>query len=102
MLRPVALIGSAVLGLAMLAFAPAALALDNPPPEICVLDIVQPAPVVDLTAKPVCAPAILPAIAHISPGGVDGEAAWPSCAASPVPLDLTLYRVHVDPGRCSA
>ena len=105
MSRITAFIGAAVLGMAMMAFAPLAMALDDPPPEICLLDFSQP---VDLdtalmTSVPNCA-AIDVADVQIAPastGGSLGEAATAHCKTFQMnALDFAGYRLHVDPGRC--
>lgn len=103
-MRITAFIGAAVLGMAMMAFAPVAMAMsDVPPDKICVLDLSQH---VDLLA------AIYPdgedcpatvADARLDPtslGGDQGEAAPALCSmVSFLPVSLA-YR-HEDPGRCS-
>ena len=100
-----AFIGAAVLGMAMMAFAPVAMAMsDVPPDKICVLDLSQPVDVIAALGIPdgEDCPAIV-ADVRLDPtslGGDQGEAAPALCSKisfSPVSL---AYR-HEDPGRCS-
>lgn len=106
-MRITAFIGAAVLGLAMMAFAPLAMAMDDPPPEICLLELSQ---TVDIgvaldNSSAICA-AIDIAEVRISPastGGDLGEAAPALCKTFQMnALDFAGYRQHEDPGRCLA
>ena len=105
-MRIVAFIGAAALGLAMLALAPVAMALDDPPPEICVLDLSAPVAVEHAfdVAKVSC-PVVM-AVVRVDPDisrGNLGEATPALCATVQLnALDFASYRLHVDPGRCSA
>ncbi|MBO9589553.1 hypothetical protein [Devosia sp.] len=104
-----AFIGAAVLGMAMMAFAPVAMAMsDVPPDKICVLDLSHPSDVaVDVIAAlgipdgEDCPAAV--ADVRLDPaslGGDQGEAAPALCSmVSFLPVSLA-YR-HEDPGRCS-
>ncbi len=104
-MRITAFIGAAVLGMAMMAFAPVAIAMsDVPPDKICVLDLSPSAPLDVIAAIPDgenCP--IIAADVRVDPaslGGDQGEAAPALCSKvsfSPVSL---AYR-HEDPGRCS-
>ena len=100
-----AFVGAAVLGLAMLAFAPAMAMTVDEPPDICVLDLSAP-PALDAVelAAPDCSAITVADVrfALDSTSGDEGDAAWPSCALTLPPLDLANYRLHVDPGRCPA
>lgn len=107
-MRITAFIGAAVLGMAMMAFAPVAVAMsDVPPDNICVLDLTQPATVDYALGIPEgehC-PSIVADI-HVAPtslGGDQGEAAPALCVTvKQNALDFASYRLHVVPGRCSA
>jgi hypothetical protein len=102
-----AFIGAAAIGLAMLAFAPVAMAMsDLPPDKICVLDLSQPTDVIPALGIPdgEDCPAVV-ADVRLDPtslGGDQGEAAPALCATvQQNALDFASYRLHVDPGRCS-
>ena len=104
-MRITAFIGAAVLGMAMMAFAPVAMAMsDVPPDKICVLDLSQPTDVIAAFGIPdgEDCPAIV-ADVRLDPtslGGDQGEAAPALCSkVSFAPISLA-YR-HEDPGRCS-
>ena len=106
-MRITAFIGAAFLGMAMLAFAPIAMAMDELPDKICVLDL-SPTPDLDVMALGIpdgedCT--INAADVRFDPtslGGVQGEAAPALCAiVQQNALDFASYRLHVDPGRCS-
>lgn len=98
-----ALVLGCVAAMAMLAFAPVAMA--DPAPDICVLDLSQPIDadhVLDM-GVPTCSAAVLD-VSEAVPIFPDGEdkpiaACVPKGMAS---LDFATYRQHVDPGRCSA
>jgi len=101
-MRITAFLGAAVLGLAMLAFAPIAMA--DPAPNICVLDLSQPA-TLDLAinaADITCAATAAVDVAYavpIMPG--DDEAAGLSMITANAELfDFAGHRQHEDPGRC--
>lgn len=107
MSRITGFIGAAVLGLAMLAFAPVAMAMsDVPPDKICVLDLSQPADVLHVISPDgEDCPAIVADVRFdpTSLRGDQGEAAPALCATvHQNVLDFASYRLHVDPGRCSA
>lgn len=108
-MRITAFIGAAAIGLAMLAFAPVAMAMsDLPPDKICVLDLSQPSDVaVDVIAAlgipdgEDC-PAVV-ADVRLDPtslGGDQGEAAPALCSIASFAAVWPAYR-HEDPGRCS-
>lgn len=97
-------IGAALLCLGMMAFAPVAMA--DPAPDICMLDI---APAADHAydaglAAPVCSVDVLAVqiTAALSLGGDEDEAAGPCATAQSKPLDFAASRLHFDPGRCLA
>ena len=99
-----ALVLGCVTALAMMAFAPVAMA--DPAPDICVLDLSQPVTVdhavrsADATCAVLAATKVVSGV-PISPDGEDE----PIAACSPkslANLDFATYRQHVDPGRCSA
>jgi hypothetical protein len=96
-------IGAALLGLAMMAFAPVAMA--DPAPDICALDLSPPA-ILEYALEPaaincsVLAVEVATAV-PIAPNGEDEPAAV--CALTlPASTDFADYRLHVDPGRCLA
>jgi hypothetical protein len=97
-------IGAALLGLAMMAFAPVAMA--DPAPDICALDLSPPA-ILEYALEPasiitcgVLAVEVATAV-PILPNGEDEPAAV--CALTlPSSTDFDDYRLHVDPGRCLA
>jgi hypothetical protein len=97
-----AFLGAAVLGLAMLAFAPIASA--DPAPDICVLDLSQPVTIdhaldtADMTCAALAAVEVASAV-PIGPGD-DDEAAGPCSILTPTAFDLAGHRQHEDPGRC--
>jgi hypothetical protein len=98
-----AFLGAAVLGLAMLAFAPIASA--DPAPDICVLDLSQPVDLdhavgfADMSCA-VLATADVASAVPIAPGDED-EAAGPVCSTlAHATFTPRGYRMHVDPGRC--
>lgn len=99
-----AFLGAALLGLVMVAASPLVAMTVDEPPEICVLDFAQPALDLVEPIAPTCAAVDIADVsfAFDSAGGDEGDAAWSSCAPIPAPLALSLYRQHVDPGRCSA
>jgi hypothetical protein len=96
-------IGAALLGLAMMAFAPVAMA--DPAPDICALDLSTPVTVefaLETAASPCAVLAVEVASAvPIVPDGEDEPAALCKLT-SPAHLDFAGYRLHVDPGRCLA
>lgn len=100
-----AFVGAAVAALCMLAIAPAAYAVD-PAPDICVLDLSHPIAVdhaVDLAGATCVALAAteVASVVPISPDGEDEPIA--ACTlTSPTSFDFASYRLHIDPGRCSA
>ncbi len=101
-MRITAFIGAAVLGLAMMAFAPIASA--DPAPDICVLDLSQPV-TLDLaldTADMTCAAMAVHDVASAVPIGPDYEdvAAGPCIILAPSAFDFAGHRQHEDPGRC--
>ena len=106
-MRITAFIGAAFLGMAMMAFAPVAMAMDELPDKICFLDL---SPTADLDVTALGIPdgedcTINAADVRFAPtilSGVQGEAA-PALGAvvQQNALDFASYRVHVDPGRCS-
>lgn len=104
-MRITAFIGAAALGLAMLAFAPVAMAMsDLPPDKICVLDLSPTAPLDFIAAVPdgEDCPAIV-ADVRLDPtslGGDQGEAAPALCSIASASTVKLAYR-HEDPGRCS-
>jgi len=97
-----AFVGAAVLGLAMLAFAPIASA--DPAPDICVLDLSQPVTLdhalatADMTCAALQAVEVASAVA-ITPCDED-EAAGPCSNLALSRLDFAGHRQHEDPGRC--
>lgn len=100
-----ALVLGCVAALGMMAMSPVAMAMTiDDPPEICVLDFSQPSiDQVDMAA-PTCE-ATERSVAGLTFGstsGDEGGPAQPSCAPPVTSLDLALYRIHVDPGRCLA
>ena len=108
-MRITAFIGAAVLGMAMMAFAPVAMAMsDVPPDKIFVLDLSQPS---DVAIDVISAlgipdgedcPAIV-ADVRLDPtslGGDQGEAAPALCSIVSAPT-VKLANRHEDPGRCS-
>lgn len=106
-MRITAFIGAAALGLAMLAFAPVAMAMsDLPPDKICVLDLSPTAPIDFIAALGVPDGEDCPAIVadvRVDPtslGGDQGEAAPALCSIASAPTVSLAYR-HEDPGRCS-
>lgn len=102
-MRITAFIGAAVLGLAMMAFAPMAMALDDPPPEICVLDLSQPVDLDQAVLTPDLICSAIEVADAASIGGDVGEAAPAHCMTiQKIALDFAGYRQHEDPGRCSA
>ncbi|WP_240233601.1 hypothetical protein [Devosia lacusdianchii] len=96
-----AFVGAALLALGMLAFAPVAMA--DPAPNICVLDLSQPATAdygLDIAAPSCAAMAVDVASAVHIMGGDQDVAAW-SCENSiSSVLDFAGHRQHEDPGRC--
>ncbi|KKB09391.1 hypothetical protein [Devosia chinhatensis] len=104
-MRITAFIGAAVLALCSLAMAPAVMALDDPPPEICVLNLSEPVALEHalFTDKASCA-AVNIADVRLDPastGGAQGEADPALCSITQMnALDLAGYRQHEDPGRC--
>lgn len=99
-----AFIGAAVLGMAMMAFAPIAMAMsDVPPDKICVLDLSQHIDVLAVIYPDGEDCPITAADVRLDPtslGGDQGEAAPALCSkVSFAPVSLA-YR-HEDPGRCS-
>ena len=98
-----AFVGAALLALCALAFAPVAMA--DPAPNICVLNLSQPDTIehaID-TRAPTCDAAVLD-VSEAVPIMPDGEDE-PIAACVPKSLthfDFASYRQHVDPGRCSA
>ena len=96
-------IGAAVLGMAMMAFAPVAMAMSEVPPDkICVLDLSPTAPLDFIAAIPdgENCPAIV-ADVRLDPtslGGDQGEAAPALCSIASAPTASRAYR-HEDPGR---
>lgn len=100
-MRITALIGAALIALCSLAMAPVAMA--DPAPDICVLDLAPPVDhVYDAApAAPTCSSpfiAVKP-MASIKSGGDDDEAAGPAAGLVLIALDFTNHRLHVDPGR---
>lgn len=97
-----AFVGAALLALCSLAFAPVAMA--DPAPDICVLNLSQPDTIehaID-TRAPTCDAVVLDVSEAVSimPDGEDE----PIAACAPKSLthfDFASYRLHVDPGRCS-
>ncbi|RYD81418.1 MAG: hypothetical protein EOP84_11035 [Verrucomicrobiaceae bacterium] len=104
-MRITAFIGAVALGLAMLAFAPVAMAMSAlPPDKICVLDLSQHVDVLAaIYPDGEDCPVATVADVYVDPtslGGDQGEAAPALCSiASFAPISLA-YR-HEDPGRCS-
>jgi len=102
-MRITAFICAAVLGMAMMAFAPAAMALDDPLPDICVLDL-SPHSTIDNVAL-IPDGEDCPSIAAdarldlASLGGDQGEAAPALCSNASFAPPMPAYR-HEDPGRC--
>lgn len=101
-MRITAFIGAAVLGLCMLAFAPVAMA--DPAPDICVLDLSQPVTIEHAinTADASCVALVAVDVAYAVPipAGADAD----DLAASMITvhaelLDFAGHRQHEDPGR---
>jgi hypothetical protein len=106
-MRITAFIGAAVLGMAMMAFAPAAMALDDPLPDICALDLSPHSTIDNVAVIPdgEDCPSITAAarLDLASLGGDQGEAAPALCVTVQQNApDFAGYRLHVDPGRCLA
>lgn len=106
-MRITAFIGAVALGLAMLAFAPVAMAMSAlPPDKICVLDLSQHVDVLAaIYPDGEDCPVATVADVYVDPtslGGDQGEAA-PALSATVQQnaLDFGSYRPHEDPGRCS-
>ncbi|MBK1793378.1 hypothetical protein JHL21_02560 [Devosia sp. WQ 349] len=100
-------IGAALLGLAMMASAPIAMA--DPAPDICVLELPSEnfletaAPEFQAPAFAICEHKALPAShAFLSPDGDDEDAAHPRFVTFPAKLDFVSARLHYDPGRLLA
>lgn len=106
-MRITAFIGAALLGMAMMAFAPVAMAIGDPPPENCPLDFSQPVDIdaALMTFAPTTCAAIDVTDVQVAPastGGSLGEAAAAHCQTFQMnALDLAGYRLHIDPGRCT-
>ena len=99
-----ALVLGCVTALAMMAFAPVAMA--DPAPDICVLNLSQPVTVDHAVgiADAACAIRVATEVASVVPISPDGEDE-PIAACAPMSranVDFATYRQHVDPGRCSA
>lgn len=97
-------IGAALLGLAMMAFAPVAMA--DPAPDICVLDLSKSVTLDHTinTTGPACAVLAIDVASAVTigPDDDDYEAAG-LCSAKPlVTFAITSHRQHEDPGRCLA
>lgn len=97
-----AFIGAALLALCTLALAPVAMA--DPAPDICVLDLSQPVTLDHAldARQPTCDAAVLD-VSEAVPILPDGEDE-PIAACVPKSLthfDFASYRQHVDPGRCA-
>lgn len=98
-----AFVGAAMLCLATLAFAPVAMA--DPAPNICVLDLSQPATIDHIvgTTEMVCDVLAVDVAAAVPiAGGDEDEAAGPCTPLAHATLTSTGHRQHEDPGRCSA
>lgn len=102
-MRITAFIGAAVLGLSMLAFAPVAMA--DPAPNICVLDLSQPVALDHAvkTAEMTCSGLAVDVAAAVPivPGDEDEAAGTCMIKAHATVLDVAGHRQHEDPGRCS-
>ena len=97
-------IGAALLGLAMMAFAPVAMA--DPAPDICVLDLSPPVTVEFAleTAAGTCA-VLAVDVASAVPIGPDDDdyEVMGLCLAKPLAsVAISGHRLHEDPGRCLA
>lgn len=96
-------IGAALLGLAMMAFSPVAMA--DPAPDICALDLHPPVTVqhaietADITCSVLAVE--VAAVVPIAPDGED-EPATVCSLSLPASTAFADYRLHVDPGRCLA
>jgi hypothetical protein len=96
-----ALVGAALLALCTLAMTPVAMA--DPAPDICVLDLAQPVDfdqsigTGDVTCSAIAVVELAAAV-PISPGDED-EAAGPGLVKRLAALDLAIHRQHEDPGR---
>ncbi|WP_169194948.1 hypothetical protein [Devosia sp. MC1541] len=96
-------IGAALVAVCALAFAPVAMA--DPAPDICVLEL--PSHSIDIAVPDFQAPAFvicehkaLPTkLAFLTPGGDDEDAAHPSFVKLPAAFDFASARLHYDPGR---
>lgn len=100
-MRITAFIGAALIALCSLAMAPVAMA--DPAPDICVLDLAPPvdhvydaAPAGAVCSSPFIA---VKPLASIMPGGDDDEAAGPAAVLMLIALDFANHRLHGDPGR---
>lgn len=100
-MRITAFIGAAVLGLCMLAFAPAAMA--DPAPDICILEMTQPAGLdhVLVTAPAPCAAIVAEVAISVSPSGDKDEPAASCMTPKLTALDFAGHRHHENPGRCT-
>lgn len=99
-----AFVGAALLALCSLAFAPVAMA--DPAPDICVLDLSQPVTIDHAinTADMTCAALVVAEVAYALPiaGGDEDEAAGLPTKLISATFDFAGYRQHVDPGRYTA
>lgn len=98
-----AFVGAALIALCSLAFAPVAMA--DPAPDICVLNLSEPATLDHAvnTAGPTCAALVFDvASAVLIAPDDEGEAAG-SCLFKPLgAVAPSSHRPHEDPGRCLA
>ncbi len=96
-----AIVLGCVAALGMLAMAPVAMA--DPAPDICVLDLSQPVSLDQAIKTGTSACAII-AVAEVEAvpiaGGDEDEAAFTQCDSILRFTAVSLYRLHVDPGRC--
>lgn len=96
------LVFAAALCLGALAFAPVAMA--DPAPDICVLDLAQPVTIDNAidTAAMTCAAIEVQEVASAVPIGIGDEDVAPGACSMLDPTAFTPrgHRQHEDPGRC--